>query len=70
MIDDCMLNNNKTQVSIIEINGRKLIVYLKMVAKFEIMLEDVETKERVFSDADGFFRTPEEAFDNAFKKLS
>ncbi len=68
MIDNCTLNNNKAQVSIVEIEGRKLIVYLKTVARFEVIIEDIATGERVFSN--GAFTTPEQAFNDAFSRLS
>ena len=68
MINKSTLENSKVEVSIVEIDDRKVIVYLNRVGSFKVMLEDIDTRERAFSE--GSFKCPEEAFEDAFKRLS
>ncbi|MBE7896217.1 hypothetical protein G7L40_20055 [Paenibacillus polymyxa] len=49
-VNSAEVNNNKTQVSIMELDGRTYIVYLKTVGMYQCYLEDFETKKRASSD--------------------
>ncbi len=67
-INDTMLNNTKVQVSIIAVEGKQYLVYLHTVGMFRAMVEDIETKERAYSDE--AYSSSGEAVMNAIEKLN
>lgn len=66
MLHDSQIHNNKVQVSIMELDGREYIVYLKTVGTFKCYLEDLETRKRSVSDS---FMTQAEAVEDAWNKI-
>ncbi|QWU14376.1 hypothetical protein SAMN04487895_101682 [Paenibacillus sophorae] len=66
MINDSQIHNNKVQISIMELDGREYIVFLKTVGMFKCYLEDFETKKRSVSDS---FMTQAEAVEDAWNKM-
>ncbi|MWV44924.1 hypothetical protein GRF59_14980 [Paenibacillus sp. HJL G12] len=60
------INNNKVQVSIVNIQGDDYILYLHTVGLYKCMLEQIESRERAISKQ---YDNPVDAVTDAYEQL-